>query len=151
MKYQLKTFGGDTLLLSDNQYKAIVNLYDQGATEFKIGDQRIPRSSISFLGFTDGATEAIRAEDQNYMRSLPNEEAKQLREKRFEEARLLASKKETKQLEAAKERVWKGLGGQTLAVEIKSETTAALPISNEEEENGEPMYYLNEFGEKQYS
>lgn len=150
MKYQLKTFNGDTLLLSDNQYEAIVNLYDQGATEFKIGGQRIPRSSISFIGFTDGATEVMRAEDQNFMRSLPIEEAKKIMEKRFEEARQLANKKELRQLESAKERVWKGLGGSTLAVEIKSDEQPALAMSNEESMDGNAEYWVDKDGIKHY-
>lgn len=146
----MKTYGGDTILLSDNQYQAIVEQYDNGATEFLVGSQRIPRSSISFLGFTDGAAETMRVEEQNYTRTLSADETKALKEARYKEACRVGEGARIKMLESAKERVWKGIGMADISVKIEEEEIA-LPMSAEESENGDAEYYLDENGEKMYS
>lgn len=152
MKHQLKTYGGDTILLTDNQYQAIVEQYDRGATEFVVGLQRIPRSSISFLGFADGAAETMRVEEQNYKMTLSPEEAKRLKEKQYEEACRVGARKEAIMLEGAKERVWKSVGSlEPVMVELPERETMAIGMTAEESESGKAEYWIDENGQKMYS
>lgn len=155
MKYQLKTYGGDTILLTDNQYQAIVSSYDNGATEFPIGSQRIPRSSIAYIGYADGATEQIRQERTAHYQTLSYEEQKALKAQELKLASIAASKKKQAMIEAGREdrvRTWKSITGKQIAVDMpEREVLPARGMSNEEEASGDKMYYLNEYGEKMYS
>lgn len=139
------------MLLSEKQYQAIIEQYDNGATEFVVGSQRIPRSSISFLGFTDGAAESMRVEEQNYIRTLSSVESKALQEARYKEACRVVLRKDTAMLGAAKERLWKSLGSPDLVVSIEKEDGISLPMSSEESENGDAEYYLDGSGNKMFS
>lgn len=152
MKHQLKTYGGDTILLTDNQFQAIVEQYDNGATEFVVGSQRIPRSSISFLGFADGAAEAMRVEDQNYIRTLSSEQAKQLKDKQYRDACMSNGRQVKQIMETTKTRVWKTIsGGEATRVELPETERRSIGMTAEESERGAAEYYLDENGEKMYS
>lgn len=151
MIHQLKTYGGDTVLLTEKQYQAIIEQYDNGATEFLVGSQRIPRSSISFLGFTDGAAESMRVEEQNYIRTLSSEESKALQEARYKEACRLGARREISMIDSAKEKVWKSIGNPDVIAVIGKEDGRSLPMSAEESENGDAEYYLDGSGNKMFS
>lgn len=152
MKHQLKTYGGDTILLTDNQYQAIVEQYDRGATEFVVGSQRIPRSSISFLGFADGAAETMRVEEQNYKMTLSPDEAKRLKEKQYQDACMLNGQQVKRIMESTKTRVWKTISGEeAVKVELPERETRAIGMTNEESERGAAEYWIDENGQKMYS
>lgn len=151
MIHQLKTYGGDTVLLSEKQYQSIIEQYDNGATEFVVGSHRIPRGSISFLGFTDGAAESMRVEEQNYIRTLSSVESKALQEARYKEACRLGARREISMIDSAKERVWKSIGNPDVIAVIGKEDGISLPMSSEESENGDAEYYLDGSGNKMFS
>lgn len=151
MKYQLSTYGGRNIILEEKQYRQIVELYDSGATEFVIGEQRIPRSSISFLGFTADAAEEMRIDESNYIRKLSPEETKRLKEKRYEDACRMGAGREVKSLESAKERVWKSISAPEIRVTLPETEQKALGMTSEESEQGKAEYWIDENGQRMYS
>ena len=150
MKYQISLFSGETILLDDEKYHRVLAAWDAGADEFNIEGRRINRKGIASIGYTAGATEKMRIEEQDFIRTLSPEDAKKLSEIRYKEACNVNRSRTSKLLESAKERVWKGLGGSTLAVEIKSDEQPALSMSNEESMDGNAEYWVDKDGVKHY-
>lgn len=150
MKYQISLFSGETILLDDEKYKRVVAAWDAGADEFNIEGRRISRKGIASIGYTAGATEKMRIEEQDFIRTLSPEDAKKLSEMRYKEACKLNRSQTTQLMETTKERVWKGLGGSTLSVEIKSEEKPALAMSNDESMDGNAEYWVDKDGIKHY-
>lgn len=154
MKYQLSTFGGENILLEDNQYFKILQGWDAGGEEFAVGDRRVPRKAVSYLGFTKEAAEQFRIEESEYERSLPPAEAKKLREQKREFAMRSAQQRNYQVIESGRqsyERRWKSLGAPDIVVEVEKEVLPASSMSAEESERGAAEYYLNEAGERMYS
>lgn len=152
MKYILKTYGNESVLLSDEQYFRVVQAWDSGAEEFAINDQRIPRKAISYIGFTTSAPEEQRIAEQVYYQSLSEADQKVLKEQKFRHALEQKKKIATQTLEAGNKdtRKWLGVGGQEIKVETLKEQPEALRLTSEQEENGDQAYYL-EGGIKHYS
>ena len=152
MKYQMSLYGGEKILLENDQYSKILMGWDSGAEEFAVGDRRIPRKAVSYLGFTDGATEEMRTEDTQYIMSLPAREAKQLKEQRYRDACQIGAAKAKIMLEGAKGRVWKSISGaEAMKIEIPEIERLSQGMTVEESERGSAEYYLSESGEKMYS
>lgn len=154
MKYQCTTYGSENILLEDEQYFKLLSAWDAGADEFRIGDRRVPRKAIAYLGFTKESAEQFRIEESEYERSLPPSEAKKLREMKYQYALKAVSKKNNAIIESGRtsyERRWKSLGSPDIAVNIEKEPVRSLPMSAEESEAGMSEFYLDEFGQKMYS
>ena len=154
MKYQISLFGGENILLEDSQYFNILNGWDAGGEEFTVGDQRIPRKAVSYLGFTKEAAEQFRIDESEYERSLPPEEQKKLREMKYEHALRASYKKNNAVIESGRnsyERRWKSIGKPDVTVTIEKEEELALPMSAEESEAGDAEYWVDELGTKHYS
>lgn len=151
-KYQIKTFGGDSILLTDNQYKFVLEAYDRGDEELVINSQRVPRKAISFLGFTQSASEEQRMEEQEYFRSLSGEEQKQLKEDKFQYALSQARKNKVQKIEAGEKstKTWLGIGGQVVKVEIEPREIDIKQMSEAEEIRGDKMYWVDEDGIKHF-
>lgn len=155
MKYQLSTFGGENILLGDDKYIRILKAWDDGMDEFCIGEQRIPRKAVSFLGFTKEAAEQIRIDESEYERSLPLEEQKRLQETKYKNAIIAASKKNNDVLESGRnsyERRWKSVGKEDVPVIVEERTDDVFPkMTAEEDEGGSAMYWVDKNGQKMYS
>lgn len=154
MKYQISLYGGENILLEDDQYFHILKGWDNGADEFAVGDRRIPRKAVSYLGFTKESAEQFRIDESEYERNLPLEEQKKLREMKYAYALKAVSKKNSAIIESGRnsfERRWKSIGSPDIVVSIEKEPVRALPMSEEESESGAPEYWINEFGQKMYS
>jgi hypothetical protein len=117
MKYTVRTYGGESILLSDDQYFRVVQAWDSGAEEFNINDQRIPRKAISYIGYTEGALDEIKNEENAYMMSLTDEERRAIREAQYQKAREQVASGKSKIIDAGKERVWKRLGNTSLTLD----------------------------------
>lgn len=151
MKYMMSTYGNQKILLSDDQYFRVVQAWDAGAEEFSINDQRIPRKAISYLGFTEGALSEMKNEENAYFRSLPDKDRRELQEAQYKKAREEVEKNRGKSIESGKMRVWKGLGGKSLTVEInQQESLPATYMSEEESERGDADYWVDDDGIKHY-
>lgn len=154
MKYQVSLYGGENIILDDGQYSRILSAWDAGADEFSIGGRRIPRKAISYLGFTKEAAEQIRIDESQYERSLPPDEQKKLREKKYEYALRAVSRKNTESIESGRnsyERRWKSIGNPDVIAVIGKEDGISLHMSSEESENGDAEYYLDGSGNKMFS
>ncbi len=153
MKYQVSLYGGENILLDDSQYSRVLGAWDAGADEFSIGDRRIPRKAISYLGFTKESAEQFRIDESEYERSLPPEEQKKLREKKYEYAMRAVSRKNTETIESGRnsyERRWKSIGAPDVVVAIDKGEDVALPMSAEESENGDVEYWVDDDGIKHF-
>lgn len=150
MKYQIQTYGGETILLTDEQYRSVVQAYDAKIEELRIGEQRIPRKAISFIGFTPGASEEMRVEEHEYLKTLSSAESKQLQEARFNRAVEAKKDRSTIMIETVKERVWKGIGGQRIPVLIEHQEDLSRRMTDEEEQRGDAMYWTDSDGIKHY-
>jgi len=154
MKYQISLYGGDNILLEDEQYFKILKGWDAGGEEFAIGDRRVPRKAIAYLGFTKEAAEQFRIEESEYERRLPPTESKKLRAMKYQYALKAVSKKNNAIIESGRtsyERRWKSLGSPDISVNIEKEPVRSLPMSVEESEAGMSEFYLDEFGQKMFS
>lgn len=150
----MSTFGGENILLNDDQYFKILQGWDAGGDEFAVGDRRIPRKAVSYLGFSKEAAEQIRIDESEYERSLPPAEAKKLREMKYQYALKAVSQKNSATIASGRdsyERRWKSIGGKELVVKLEKESTADLPMSDDEEMRGDQMYWVDDLGEKHYS
>jgi len=150
MKYQVNLYGNQSILLTDEQYKRILQAWDLGAEEFSINEQRIPRKAISHLGYTPGASEQSRIEESEMMRSLPQDEQKELSEARYLLAHKNATARQNTMLEATRERVWKSLGGKPITIGIEEAKISQLPMSEKESERGDSDFWVDEDGVKHY-
>lgn len=152
MKYKISLFSGESILLEDEKYHRVLAAWDAGAEEFNINGTRVNRKSIATIGYTSEAAEEMRIEDQNYVRTLPDEQAKQLKEKRYHDACYLNTNQVKKIMETTKIRVWKTVtGAEAMKVEIPETKQTQIAMSNEESERGAAEYWIDANGEKMYS
>ncbi len=148
----MSLYNGESILLEDDQYARVLAGWDAGGEEFSINDRRVPRKAISYLGFTKEASEEMRIEEQNYLMTLPDEEAKQLKEKRYRDACQINEKQVRQIMETTKTRVWKSISGaEAMKVALPERETQSLEMSAEESERGAAEYWVDENGQKMYS
>lgn len=110
MKYIIKTFGGESIILTDEQYTGIVAGWDAGADEFEIGRQRVPRKAVSFIGLTEGAGDQEIMERNAYYMSLSAEDQKKLKEARYKSACMMTEINQNRAIESGKTHELKHLG-----------------------------------------
>ncbi|NCD18103.1 MAG: hypothetical protein EOL91_12505 [Actinobacteria bacterium] len=149
MKYIVRTYGNQAILLSELEYQNLVRSYDAGADEFRIGGQIIMRKAISYIGYSDAYVNIQKIEEDNVMMKLPEEEAKMIREKQYELACKNVEIQRKKDIARIKDRLLSRPNMRVERIAIEEPIQVNRMIS-EEEERGDAMYWIDDDGIKHY-